>query len=102
MGRPRKTQDYLVHRLADLLRYGQGRLLSQFSKGDVWEITVADKRVLIADARDLFWAIEKLLCELKPEHRPQVLRQLANVLEGKYSRCSERGRGVFERLSCYD
>jgi hypothetical protein len=24
MGRPRKTQDYLVHRLADLLRYGQG------------------------------------------------------------------------------
>ena len=81
MARPRKGQDYVVHRVADLVRYGKGLPSSQFKQGD--SITLADKTVRISDLEDVPWAIGKLLCNLKFEYLPQVLRQVANALERK-------------------
>jgi hypothetical protein len=92
MARPHKIDDYLVHRIADLFRYADGLQFSQLSKGDVWELTLADKRVLITDAQDVPRTIGQLLCDLEPEHRPRILRHVADALKGKLARKRKSGK----------
>jgi hypothetical protein len=87
MARPRKIDDYIVHRIADLFRYADGPAIS---KGDT--ITLAEHRVLITDDKGIPHAIGELLCDLEPEHRPRILHRVADALTGKLARKRKSGK----------
>ena len=77
-GRPRNTEQYVVHRLAELFRYADGLPFSRLKKDVVIEMGDGTD-VLVTNKQDLTSAIGELLCDLKPEARPHLLRQLAKL-----------------------
>lgn len=97
MARPTKHEDNLIHRIADLFKYADvyndGYVDGEELKQDepVW-IHLADKRVLMNGVQDVHWAISNLLCDLKPEVRPSVLRRVADALEGKSAKKRKSGK----------
>jgi hypothetical protein len=92
MARPPKSEDYVVYRITDLFQYSDGLPWSTLRRGDLWELTLADQRVVIGGERDIHLAIGELLCKLKPEYRPHVLRQIANALERKPGKLRKSGK----------
>jgi hypothetical protein len=92
MARPRKIDDYIVHRIADLFHYTDGLRWSELKQRDGWIITLADKRFLVTFARDVHCAVGEFLCDLKPKVRPRILRQIADALEGKSARKRKSGK----------
>jgi hypothetical protein len=82
MARPRKGEDYIVRRIADLFHYADGL---DFSKFDEWELRfLGTPSLLITSKRDIHCAIGLFLCDgLEPEQRTPFFRQLIKALEGK-------------------
>jgi hypothetical protein len=86
MAHPRKIDDYVVRRIADLIRYGHSLQWSQLKDGEAWEIISGEVRLVVTGAHDVYSGIGELLCKLRPEKRTYVLRRLINVLEGKFDK----------------
>jgi hypothetical protein len=81
-GRPRASEDYLVHRIAELFQYVDGLPFSQLEQGAVIEMGNGS-RFPVTNEKHLSSTIGELLCGFTPEARPYVLRQIANALEKK-------------------
>src|SRR5436190_1269026 len=102
MARPTKTQDYLVHRIADLFRildyfddyFGgaagrhpieERKPPIEDGKQNAIKLRMADGQWVTVNSRDdVVGAVGRLLCDLKPEVRPQIIGKVADALEGKY------------------
>jgi hypothetical protein len=83
MARPNKKDDYFVRRIADWFRYHDTLPWSKLKQGDRWDIISGDVRFRSTGVGDIHGGIGLALCEVTPEKRPYVLRQLITLLEGK-------------------
>lgn len=103
MVRPTKSQDYFVHRLADLILVADamresGELQNAVAKGGI-SLQMPDGMCVDVDNVDeiAIWIGRTLFGDLdgqqlKPEHRPQILRQIADALERKSGRKRKSGK----------
>jgi hypothetical protein len=84
MARPRKGEDYIMQRIADLFRYADGLPFSKLKQGEEWELRfLGTKPLLITSKRDIHCAIGLGLCDVEPNLRPYVLNRLADALRQK-------------------
>jgi hypothetical protein len=76
-----------VHTIVELLCFYQGVPWSKLKPGDVFELVLRNgDSVVVTNPREIAWGVGDLLCSLKQEERPQVLRHIAKALEGKSPR----------------
>jgi hypothetical protein len=91
-GRPQKTQDYVVHRLANIIHIAdalhENKKLREEAELNGIEVFLGGmNRPLIVRTQDeLAWGLGQFILRLKKRVRAQVLRHLVKVLEGKSPR----------------
>jgi hypothetical protein len=103
MARPRKSQDYAVHRIAELIKTADGihenpEAQKAISRGGITLVMADGKEVDVRTVDEIAVAVGRFICgdvgksHLKPEYRPQILRQVADALEGKLARKRKSGK----------
>jgi hypothetical protein len=91
MARPQKTQDYVVHRIAeaihiaDFLR-GNEKEREDARRNGIEVIVGGGKRVIVRTREELAYGIGQFILRLKTRVRPKVLSHLVEVLEGNSPR----------------
>lgn len=97
MARPPKSQDYFVHRIAELIQMADGiheneEVRNALARGRITFAMADGGRVNIDTLDEIAVEIGRVICgdvggsHLKPKYRPQILRQLADALERKSGR----------------
>ena len=82
MARPHKIDDYIVHEIADLIRYGALLPWSQLEQeGNPFTVRLGEKEVIVTRKEQIYLAIGKLVCDLRETERPRILRQIAKALK---------------------
>jgi hypothetical protein len=103
MARPPKSQDYLVHRIAELIQMADGihedeEVWNAMAQGRITFVMADGTRINIDTPDDIPVVVGRFICgdlggfHLDPTYRPQILNQLADVLKGKTSRKRKSGK----------
>jgi len=102
-GRPPKSQDYFVHRIAELIQMADGihenrEVRNAMARGGITFVMADGSRVNIDTLDDIAVWIGRVICgdvggsHLRPKYRAQLLRQVADALERKSSRKRKSGK----------
>jgi hypothetical protein len=102
-GRPRKIDDYVVHRIAELIQMADGihenkEVRKAMARGGITFHMADGSRTNIDTVDEIAVWVGRIICgdvggsHLKPEYRPQILRQLADALERKSARKRKSGK----------
>jgi hypothetical protein len=83
MARPRKTQDYLVHRLSELFQYANQLPWHELKQGGEFGVMLGTRVCVVTNVDEIYRGIGELLCRMKPQYRPQIMRQVTDVLKRK-------------------
>jgi hypothetical protein len=103
MARPPKFQDYVVHRIAELIQMADGiheneEARNAMARGRITFVTADESRVNIDRPDEIAQEVGRFICgdvggkHLKPKYRPQILRQIADALERKSARKRKSGK----------
>ncbi len=102
-GRPPKIQDHLVHRIVELIQMADGILENEkvqnaMARGGIRLIMADGTHVDIDRLDEIALGVGRFICgglggvHLQPKYRPQLLRQIADALEGKSARKRKSGK----------
>jgi hypothetical protein len=103
MARPPKSQDYFVHRIAELLQmademHENEEVRNAMAQGGITLVMADGSRVEINTVDEIAVAVGRIICgdvgdsHLRRNYRAQLLRQLADALERKSAKKRKSGK----------
>jgi hypothetical protein len=103
MARPPKSQDWAVHRFAELIQLADGiheneEVRKAIASGGLVFVMADERRLIIRTLDEIALLVGRFICgdlgghHLKPKYRPQILRQIADALERKSARKRKSGK----------
>jgi hypothetical protein len=103
MARPPKSQDYVVHRIAELIEIADAmqedeEVRNAMSRGRITFVMADGKCVDINGLDEIAAWVGRLICgdvggvHLDAKYRPQLLRQIADALERKSGKKRKSGK----------